>query len=106
MTIRTCVESVKSKRIFSVVVVAALALVLGIALSPQKDDIPETQRTVLGINISHATNAAETEQLNSSLSGSPVWVALSAWIRVSTWYFADTFAAPVPVREKDYCTDE
>lgn len=39
MTIRTCVESVKAKRIFSVVVVTALALVLGIALSPQKDSL-------------------------------------------------------------------
>ena len=61
MIIRTCVESVKVKRIFSVVVVAALALVLGIALSPQKDDIPETQRTVLGINISHATIITDTD---------------------------------------------
>lgn len=61
MTIRTCVESVKAKRIFSVVVVAALALVLGVALSPQKDDIPETQRTVLGINISNATIITDTD---------------------------------------------
>ena len=30
MAIRTCVESVKAKRIFSVVVVAALALVLNL----------------------------------------------------------------------------
>ena len=41
--------------------VAALTLVLGVVLSPQIDNIPETQRTVLGINISGGTIITETD---------------------------------------------
>ena len=38
-----------------------MVLVLGVVLSPQKDDIPEPQRTVLGINISNGTIITESD---------------------------------------------
>ena len=52
---------VKTKWVLSVVAVASLILVLGVALSPQIGNIPETQRTVLGINISSGTIITHTD---------------------------------------------
>lgn len=52
----------KTRRIFSMGVAAVAVIVLGIVLhSPQKDDISETQRTVLGINISNGTIITDTD---------------------------------------------
>ena len=52
----------KTRRIFSMGVAAVAVIVLGIVLhSPQKDDISEPQRTVLGINISSGSIITDTD---------------------------------------------
>ena len=52
----------KTRRIFSMGVAAVAVIVLGIVLhSPQKDDMSEPQRTVLGINISSGSIITDTD---------------------------------------------
>ena len=52
----------KTKRIFFIGMTAVAVIILGIVLhSPEKDDISETQRTVLGINISSGTIITDTD---------------------------------------------
>lgn len=51
----------KTKWTFSIGAIAALVIILGVILTPQKDAAPETQRTVLGLNISDGTIITDTD---------------------------------------------